>query len=498
MATETIHSDAPSFTPPQSFAAADPAITKRNNLVINLLLVSAFVVILNETIMSVALPRLMADLDVPASAAQWLTTAFLLTMAVVIPVTGFLLQRFHTRPIFVLAMSLFSLGTLTAALSPNLPFLIIARVIQASGTAVMMPLLMTTVMTLVPPHERGKKMGNISIVISVAPAIGPFISGLILSVLDWRWMFIIVLPIALAALALGYRLIVNVTEPRRVPLDVLSVIVSALAFGGIVYGLSNLGEPSGSGLPAWMPLVVGLLAMAVFVWRQIRLQKTDSALLELRTFSTRNFTVSVILMAVAMMALFGTIILLPIYLQNVLGLTTLQTGLMLLPGGVLMGVLAPTVGKLYDKIGPRPLLLPGLIIVSAVLWALTLVGTGTPWFVILGGHIVLSLGFALMFTPLFTVSLSSVEPRYYSHGSAIVGSIQQVAGAAGVAVFVALMTSRAADLAATGTPQLEALAAGIRTGFLVGAIISLFAIIAALFIRKPDAMPEGAPMMGGH
>ncbi|HEY0853985.1 MAG TPA: MFS transporter, partial [Devosia sp.] len=226
---------------PAAAAPIDQSTAARNRLVIALLLISTFVVFLNETIMSVAIPHLMKDLGVTASAAQWLTTAFLLTMAVVIPITGFLLQRINTRPIFILAMSIFSVGTAICAMSPGLELLVFGRVIQATGTAIMMPLLMTTVMQLVPPEGRGKTMGNISIVMSVAPAIGPTIAGLILSSLDWRWMFILVLPIAIGALALGAKLLQNVSTPRYAPLDVISVILSALAFGGIVYGLSALG-----------------------------------------------------------------------------------------------------------------------------------------------------------------------------------------------------------------------------------------------------------------
>jgi DHA2 family lincomycin resistance protein-like MFS transporter len=492
MSTEsTTYDDAPAIAPD------DVSHAGRNTLVINILLVSAFVVILNETIMSVAIPRLMESLNVPASAAQWLTTAFLLTMAVVIPVTGFLLQRINTRPIFITAMCLFSLGTLAAALAPGLELLVLARVIQASGTAIMMPLLMTTVMTLVPPAERGKTMGNISIVMSVAPAIGPTISGIILAYLPWRWMFVLVLPIALGALYLGWRQMVNVTTTRKAPLDVLSVVISALAFGGIVYGLSNIGLPAEpNAIPAWVPLGIGMVSMLVFVLRQIALQKTDGALLDLRTFENKNFTIAIVMMAIAMAALFGTIILLPLYLQNVLGLSTLQTGLMLLPGGLLMGFLGPRVGRLYDRFGPTPLLVPGMIIVSVVLWAMTLLGP-TTWFgYILAGHIVMSIGFAFLFTPLFTVSLSSVKPQLYSHGSAMVGSVQQVAGAAGVALFIALMSGRAASLAAAGASPTVALSGGITTGFLCGAILSLFAVVAAFFIRKSD--DHGVPGGMGH
>ena len=452
--------------------SADPAVVPavadtagRNRLVINLLLVATFVVILNETLMAVAIPRLMRDLNVTAGAVQWLTTAFLLTVSVVIPVTGFLLQRMNTRPIFVCAMSLFTLGTLVATLAPNLQVLILARIIQASGTAIMVPLLMTTVMTLAPPETRGKTMGFISTVISVAPAIGPTISGVILNYLSWRWMFLLVLPISIGALILGARRIQNVTTPRHAPLDGISVILSAVAFGGIVYGLSHIGAAAGPGtLPAGIFSAVGAVFLAVFIFRQISLQARGNPLLDLRTFESRNFTVSVLLMASLMMALFGTIILLPIYLQNVLRLSTLQTGLLLLPGGLLMGLLGPHVGRLYDKAGPIRLMVPGVIVVSAVLWAMTLLSPTTWVGNILAGHMVMSVGFAFLFTPLFTTSLSSVKPSLYSHGSAVIGTLQQVAGAAGVALFVALMSARATTLAANGAGPLDALSGGVRSG----------------------------------
>jgi len=483
---------------PTATSAEHGDLARRNRLVISLLLVSAFVVILNETIMGVAIPHLMADLGVTASAAQWLTTAFLLTMAVVIPITGFLLQRFNTRPVFMLAMSLFSAGTLVAALAPGLEMLVLGRVVQACGTAIMMPLLMTTVMQLVPPASRGRTMGNISIVISVAPAIGPTISGIILSVLDWRWMFILVLPIALGALALGARFIVNVTTPRQAPLDVVSVVLSVLGFGGLVYGLSSFGEAGaeGAGLPPAVPLGVGAVGLALFIGRQLQLQKSEGALLDLRTFTSVNFTVSVLMMAVAMMALFGTLILLPIYLQNVLHLNALWTGLLLLPGGLVMGLMAPSVGTFYDRHGPTVLLVPGAVLVSGVLWAMTLLDENTRVGWLLAGHIVMSVGLALIFTPLFTASLGSLAPKLYSHGSAVIGTVQQVAGAAGTALFVALMAMRSGALRADGVAEVTALAGGIHLAFVYGAGISLPIVVAAFFVRRPAEQHGG--LQSGH
>jgi DHA2 family lincomycin resistance protein-like MFS transporter len=489
-------------SPPRN-GSADEATAAGNRLVIGLLLVSAFVVILNETIMGVALPRLMDDLDISAATGQWLTTGFLLTMAVVIPITGYLLQRFDTRPVFVWAMSLFSAGTLIALLAPGFTMLLVGRIVQASGTAIMMPLLMTTVLTLVDPAHRGRVMGNISIVISVAPAIGPTISGLILNAFSWRWLFGFVLPIALAALVIGMLKVRNVSTPRKSAIDVLSVVLSAFAFGGIVYGLSSIGEAgdTGFGVPVGS-LVVGFAALAVFIVRQTHLQRRDAALLDLRTFSTKGFTIPIVAMGISFMAMFGTLILLPIYLERVLGLDVLKVGLLLLPGGLLMGLLSPIVGRIYDRRGPRVLLVPGSIIISAVLWALSTVTADTSVWFVLGAHVVLSLGLALTFTPLFTAALGGLPPRLYSHGSAVLGTTQQLAGAAGTALFVTLLTigttaampdlAPGTSAAATAAAVARATASGVHTAFLVGAVISMFGIVASAMVRKP-VTPEGAP-----
>ncbi|MBB2923048.1 DHA2 family lincomycin resistance protein-like MFS transporter [Cellulomonas cellasea] len=498
--TETRTEPAPNALPGAPGPTADTAathspdrMTARDRTAVSLLLVSAFVVILNETVMGVALPRLMKDLAITASAAQWVTTAFMLTMAVVIPVTGFVLQRTTTRAAFLAAMGLFSVGTLVCALAPGFEVLLLGRVVQASGTAIMMPLLMTTVMTVTPPASRGRTMGNISVVISVAPALGPTISGFVLSVLDWRWLFGLVLPIAVGALALGAARLVNLTTPREARVDVLSVVLSALAFGGIVYGLSRVGESAAGGgaSAAWTALGVGLVTLGLFVARQLVLQRTDAALLDLRTFRSPVFTVAIVLMAISMMSLFGTIILLPLYAQQVLGLEALQTGLLMLPGGLLMGFLAPSVGRAYDRFGPRVLLVPGATIVSIAAWLLATLGEqSSPW-LLLTGHVVLSIGLALMFTPLFTASLGSLTPNLYSHGSAMVGTVQQVAGAAGTALFVTVLTARAATLTETGAGAVTSMAGGVHAAFLVGAVISVLAIPAAFAVRVPRDAGHG-------
>lgn len=457
---------------------------KRNRLIINLLLISAFVVILNETVMGVAIPHLMNDLGITALAAQWLTTAFLLTMAVVIPTTGFLIQRITTRRLYAIAMGLFVAGTAIAIIAPGFEILLVARIIQAGGTAIMLPLLMTSVMRLEPHETLGRRMGNISIVISVAPALGPTISGLILSHLSWRFLFIFVLPIALTMLIIGIRRMRNVGTSSQAPIDIVSIILSAFGFGGIVFGLSSLGDPTSKSMTL-VPLVIGAVTLAIFILRQITLQRPDRALLNLNTFRTPTFTISVIMFVICMMGMFGAFILLPIYMQNVLGLSVLNSGLLLLPGGLAMGLLAPFVGRMYDKVGPRPLLVIGTVLAATALWGLAFtLGEHSSWTVLLAGHIVFSVGLAFIFTPLFTSSLGSLPKHLYSFGSATVSTMQQVAAAAGTALFVSIMSGVLATVISRGGSQVSGYAEGIHTAFLFSAAICSLAIVTAFFIKK--------------
>lgn len=477
-------------------------LSRRDALAIYLILVSAFVVMLNETVLNVALPQIMNDLRIEPSSGQWLSTAFMLTMAIVIPLSGWLLERFSTRTVFFGAITMFSLGTAMAALAPGFIPLVIGRIVQAAGTGVMMPLLMTTVITLVPLAQRGRMMGNMSIVMSVAPAVGPMLAGLVLSTFNWRWLFWLVLPIALASLLLGAKWLRNVTEQQRVPIDFSSVVLSAFAFGGLVFGLAGLAEAAqGTAIIApWIPLLLGSAALGGFIWRQLRLQGRDAALLDLRVFRSRDFSVAIVLMMIWMAALFGTMILIPIYVQEVLGMGPLETGLLLLPGGLLMGIAGPFVGRLYDRVGPRALIVPGSIAASASLWAMgLLMSADAPIWVTLCCHIALSLSLALLFTPLFTLSLGSVHPQLYPMGSAVIGTVQQLAGAAGTALFIVIYTLAVLNSAGAGaTPSPHDLGAGVHQAFVVGATISVIAIAVSLFVPKVAPDPGGAGPAGFH
>ncbi|GAA3379560.1 DHA2 family efflux MFS transporter permease subunit [Streptomyces sannanensis] len=458
--------------------------------VLRILVLSTFVVLLNETIMVNAIPRLMREFEVTATGAGWLSTAFMLTMAVVIPVTGWFLQRVSTRTAFGLAMALFLTGTALAAAAPAFPVLLAARVIQASGTAIMMPLLMTTLMTLVPPHDRGRVMGNVTLAISVAPALGPAVSGVLLQLGTWRLLFLAVLPIAGAMAVFGLRKLVNIGEPRISPIDWLSVLLAALGFGALVYGLSGLGAGDAAQAPVPPPAttLAGAVLVALFVWRQLSLQRSSAPLLDLRTLTFPHFSVALGLMCLSFMALMGAFILLPMYLQDVCGLTSLQTGLLLVPGGLTMGLLGPQVGKLYDRLGAPRLVVPGAVVTALCLALFPLVGEQTSPWLVLPLHVTLSAGMAFVFTPIFTSGLSVLPPHLYPHGSAILGSLQQVAAAAGTALVVSVMSGRAtAAAAASGTSATGALAVGIRWGFGVGAVLGALTVLVALLVRTPPA-----------
>lgn len=478
---------------------ADSATIPRKDMaVIWVLLTAAFVAILNETTMGMAIPHLIADLHITPIAAQWVTSAFMLTMAVVIPTTGFLLRRFTTRQMFLTALTLFSAGTLLAIFAAGFPMLLGARIVQASGTAIMMPLLMTTVMNLVPPASRGRIMGRVSVVMSLAPAIGPTMSGFLLDHFGWRAIFVVVLPIALIAIFIGWRWLTNVGETMDAPIDVLSIVLSAFGFGGLVYGLSQIGGLSSGANPAPLviALVVGVVGLALFLWRQVVLQKKDDALLDLRIFLSKDFSLAMAQMFLLSLAFFGSITVIPLFLQDALEMDATSAGLIVLPGALAMGLLGPVIGRIYDSRGTRILLIPGSILASAMLWLFTALDTGSSVWLVLIAQTLLSIGLALSFTPLFTAALASLKPKFYSYGSAVIGTIQQVSGAAGIAVMMTVFT--AIVTAGGGTDVPEAVAAGTRAAVTVGAVIASVTIIGAFLIRKPEDDVDEAPAHAGH
>ncbi|MDQ8705348.1 MDR family MFS transporter [Streptomyces sp. LHD-70] len=448
--------------------------------VVRLLVLATFVVILNETIMINAIPRLMDSLHITEQSAQWVSTAFMLSMAAVIPVTGWFLQRVTTRQAYAIAMGVFLAGTALSAVAPSFEVLLLGRIVQAAGTAVMMPLLMTTMMIVVPEGDRGRVMGNVTLAMSVAPALGPAVSGLILQVGSWRLLFVVVLPIAALVTFLGLRKLENIDEPKVSPIDWLSVGVAALGFGGLVYGLSMFGEGHGKVTAGIAVVAVGAAAIALFVFRQLRLQRTGTPLLDLRTLGHRTFTLSLVLLSIGFLAMLGAMILLPLYLQNLRGLSPLETGLLVMPGGLVMGLLGPTIGKAFDRFGSRPLIVPGSIGMVLALGALTQVSATMPYGVILGLHALLMVSLAATFTPCFTLGMGGLPSHLYSHGSSILGTLQQVAAAFGTALVVTVMSSRTSQLVADGTAPAAAQVSGMKLAFAVVAALAAVTVVVAV------------------
>ncbi|MCH6161293.1 MDR family MFS transporter [Streptomyces marispadix] len=451
----------------------------RTPTVVRLLVLATFVVILNETIMINAIPRLMVSFRITEQSAQWVTTAFMLSMAAVIPITGWFLQRVTTRQAYAIAMGVFLAGTALSAAAPSFEVLLLGRIVQAAGTAVMMPLLMTSLMIVVPEHDRGRVMGNVTLAISVAPALGPAVSGLILQVGSWRLLFLAVLPIAALVTLYGLRKVDNISEPQVSSIDWLSVGVAALGFGGLVYGLSLFGDSDGRvGLGVGI-VVAGIATITVFVLRQLKLQRTGAPLMDMRILGHRTYTLSLILMSIGFLAMLGSMILLPLYLQNLRGLSPLETGLLVMPGGLAMGLLGPTVGKIFDRFGSRPLVMPGSIATFLALGGLTQVSMTMPYWQVLGLHALLMVSLAVTFTPVFTLGLGGLPAHLYSHGSSMLGTLQQVAAAFGTALVVTVMSARTSHLVAEGVAAVPAQVSGMKLAFAVATALSVVTIVVA-------------------
>ncbi|WP_233425613.1 DHA2 family efflux MFS transporter permease subunit [Jiangella alkaliphila] len=453
---------------------------------------STVIVVLNETIMVVALPHVMVDLAISASAGQWLTTAYMLTMAVLIPTSGFVLQRWSAQAVFGGALGVFTLGTLLAAVAPGFPLLLVARVVQAAGASMMGPLLMSTVLRTATPGQRGRQLGTVAIVMAVAPALGPVVSGLLLQFVSWRSMFLLVLPVTVAALVLGLIRLAGADQAQHRRLDVVSVALSIPGFGCLVLGLNRLAESGESGVPAQglLALGIGVVCLAGFFARQVRLQDSRNPLLDLRVLGYASYRWSIGVLLLAMMVNFGVVLLTPLFLQNVRGLDPMTTGLVMLGGGVLSGVVGRVSGRLCDRYGPRWLMTPGAAILTLATFTFGLsISQGPVWLLAVQYALIVGLGMGLIATPALTNGTNPLEPQLYPHGIAFVSTFQQVAGAAGNAFLVTVMTVYAGS--AAGAHQGDA--AGIRASMWVAAGIALIALVLSLFVRRGAA--AGQPLV---
>ncbi|MDF2662754.1 MAG: lmrB3 [Paenibacillus sp.] len=451
------------------------------------LIIGMFVAALNETLMGNALPELMKSFGVSAATGQWLSTAYMLVVGVLVPVTAILQQWFTTRQIFLSAMGLFFVGTVTSAVSPEFGVLLVGRIIQAIGTGMLLPLVMNVIMTIYPPEKRGGAMGMLGLVVMFAPAIGPTISGLIVDGLSWRWLFYLVIPFALLSIIIGAAVLKNVSEVTKPRVDFLSIVLSTIGFGGIVYGFSSAGEHGWSEPEVIWTIAAGGVSLLLFVWRQLLLKQP---VMDLRAFRNPTFALVAVLLFVLMMTFFSSAIMLPMFMQGVLMVTAFKSGLILLPGGIVNGFMAPISGKLFDKFGPRVLVIPGLAIAVVSLWQFTRFDEATSTGFLVAVHIALMIGIALVMMPAQTAGLNQLPSHLHPHGTAILNTLQQVSGAIGTALYISIMSGGQKQyLSGANDPQAPAeiakgLAAGINNAFWFGVIVALVALVLGLFLRK--------------
>lgn len=468
--------------------------SKANFFLVLIMILGVFVAILNETLLNVALSKIMDDLGIAPSTAQWLSTGYLLVIGVLIPVTAFLIQRFTTRTLFLAAMGLFTVGTLVAAIAPGFTVLLAGRVLQAAGTGLLFPLLTNVVFAMVPIEKRGSAMGTIGIVITFAPAIGPTLSGMVVEHFSWRVLFYGVLPIALLVMIIAYFRLKNVTETTNPKIDPLSLLLSTIGFGGIVYGFSSSGEGHGgwSSNEVIISIAIGVGSLVLFTWRQLTIAQP---LLDLRTFKYNIFRLSTLIMMIIMMAMFSAMMLLPIFLQNALGYSPLEAGLVMLPGGIVMGIMSPITGRLFDKFGAKILALVGLGLVANTLLQFAFITLSTSYSMIMIYNTLLMLGISMVMMPVMTNALNSLPPQLYPHGTAIISTLQQVSGAVGTALLVSIMTSTSSrylenTLTTNDGAALQNLAmiAGMKNSFLLAFGLVAIAWISSFFVKR--AVPQ--------
>ncbi len=459
--------------------------------IIAILFTGAFVAIFNQTLLNIALPEIMLDLNVEASTAQWLVTGYMLVNGILIPASAFFIQRYSNRSIFIVAMSLFALGTLLAAVAPIFSILLMGRMVQASGAALMMPLLMNVMLAAFPVEKRGSAMGIFGLVMVVAPAIGPTLSGFIVEHYSWRVLFWIVLPIALIPLLLGIFKLKNLTfQDRNISLDKISLVLSSLGFGGVLYGFSSAGTLGWNSATVMVTITVGVVSLIIFGLRQLKL---DEPLLEIRIYKYPMFALSSAISIALSMSMFSAMILMPIYVQTIKGISPVDSGLLMLPGALIMGFMSPVTGRLFDRFGAKVLAIPGLTIVVITTYMFSQLSLDTSYVSIMLIYTLRMFGISMVMMPVMTNGLNTLPIKAYPHGTAINNTLQQVAGAVGSAFLITIMNTRtsatAKELAATGTSPADitnlAMLDGINFSFFVSTFIALVSLMLAFFIKKP-------------
>ncbi|SCB01567.1 Drug resistance transporter, EmrB/QacA [Bacillus mycoides] len=407
--------------------------------VVAVLILGMFVSILNQTIINVALPPLMNEFNVSTSTAQWLITGFMLVNGILVPISAFLVSRFTYRKLFIAAMLFFTVGSIICATSGNFTMMMTGRVVQAVGAGILMPVGMNIFMTLFPPNKRGAAMGLLGVAMILAPAIGPTVTGWVIENYSWNLMFYGMFVIGLIITFLSLKFFTLAQPVSKTKLDVFGVISSSIGLGSLLYGFSEAGNNGWTSAEVVITLIIGVIGLAVFIWRELT---TDNKMLDLQVFKYPTFTFTLVINAIVTMALFGGMLLLPVYLQNIRGFTPMESGLLLLPGSLIMGIMGPVAGKLFDKYGIRPLAIVGLAITTFATYKFTTLSMDTPYSVIMTDYIIRSIGMSFIMMPIMTAGMNALPMKLISHGTATQNTSRQVAGSIGTAILITLMTQQ--------------------------------------------------------
>ena len=449
-----------------------------------ILMVGSFIGLFGETALNMALTNIMEDFSIGASTGQWLTTGYLLVLAILVPLSAYLVRWFTTRQLVVGALVISTLGALLAAIAPSFTVLLIGRLIQAIGTGIFLPLMFSVVLMVFPMQKRGAVMGIVGLVITAGPALGPTLSGLIISVSSWHYIFVVMIAFNIILLVVGAPKMENVSDISKPKIDILSLVLSTVAFGGIVYALASLAEAPLSDVFVSAPLVAGVLALGLFTVRQF---KMEQPIINLRVFKYPMCTLGTLLMFATLFVILSVAILIPIYLKSVLAYTAIAAGLLMLPANLLNIVMSPIVGSNFDKVGARIFTRIGftLITVAAILFIVTLSATTPIWQVVVT-LCILFLGVSMTIMPAQTNAMNELPQHFYADGSAAMNTLNQVAGAAGTAIAITLFTAGQKNYIAEfgATNQLEFLAHGINYAFYAVLVAGVLGLIGSLFVKN--------------
>lgn len=459
---------------------------------IAILFFGAFIAFLNNTLLNVALPAIMTDFQVKPATVQWLTNGYMLVNGILIPASAFFIQRFTNKTLFFTAMSLFTIGTALAAFSPSFSVLLAGRMVQASGSALMMPLLMNVMLTAFPIERRGTAMGFFGLIMFAAPAIGPTLSGWIVQNYSWRLLFEMILPFSIIVLLFAIFKLKNITPTKKIKIDITSLILSTIAFASLLYGFSDAGSKGWGSLIVITMITLGFIFLTIFIVRQLRLEEP---MLEFRIFRYSMFALSSAIMIVMSASMFSAMILVPIYVQIVRGISPFYAGILMLPGAILMALMSPITGRLFDRYGGKALAIIGLSITVVTTYLLSQLTLQSGFFYLMTIFTIRMVGISLVMMPVMTNGLNQLPMWANPHGTAMNNTIQQISGAIGSAVLVTVMNVRMEKVATTiqtnenfkGTvEQIEQISMldGVNFAFFVSTVIAAVALVLSLFMKR--------------